>query len=441
LLVAFSAVLLPRPAATPPTPHPSREGNASTKPAIESQTGPAAGSPTECTDCLDGPIRLYREFSGRTRQSPAAENLALVGEKISDPRYDRRFTIFSKRAPSTGPQALRTDEELSSIKGDLQLTGYRLEFLVALVPDPLDSSLAELFDGGIRGIEDALARSGYLLDRLWFPWDKTEDKNSGAESKQHRLSPGVLLFRRNEPPAHPGDLASRHLLTVLIVGETPKQGVHKTAFHQALRLVRALSDEGNAPLRVLGPSFSGSAESLRIALQGDWLARGGRFTFVSGTATAAGIAHLSPFSLPGITFCRTVPSDSKLTTAAVGFLSEGLGWECGKLALLTERDTAFGTKSSISCGPGARGLRKPLVEIPFLSGLAELRTAREENGTGATPKPDRTGIQVPPSSLALSLAEKRYPVDVVREQSPLTPAADDLALANLFSTMAREDIR
>src|SRR5262245_31785494 len=67
---------------------------------------------------------------------------------------------------------------------------YRLESIVALVPDPVDSNLAANFDQEIEALQMAGADAGYLLDRLWLPWT-----GDAAKSYLYRESPGLLLFR------------------------------------------------------------------------------------------------------------------------------------------------------------------------------------------------------------------------------------------------------
>ena len=406
------------------SPQPPKGGTPSAIPARVNPSGSTAAAPKECADCLAEPIRLYREFSGFDRHPASCPDPGVAGRAIGDARRDRRSADLPEHAAGN-PQAGLPEPDLTQIRDGVHCAGYRLEFLVALVPDPLDSSSAELFDGEMRGLGEAMASSGYLPDRFWLPWGKAADQ---GQEHTYRNSPGVLLYRR-------GDASKRWLLSILVVGETPKQGIHKEAFHQALRLATALDDKRNGPMRVLGPSFSGSAESLRIALE-DPLARGRQISFISGTATAAVLAEPGALGPPSsVSFCRTVPSDSKLTSTALDFLRDGIGWRCRRLALLSEGDTAFGKQNGISCG------QRGLVNISFPSGLAEVRTAREESGAVTAQKPDSTGIQVPPSSLPLSLAEKGPSVDVLREQSPLTAPAEDLALANLFATIDHEDIR
>jgi len=222
--------------------------------------------------------------------------------------------------------------------------------LIATLPDPTDSHLDWAFDSDYESIVRAYERAGYVVDRYWLPWtDKLDtvvvsgDEDSGRRVRH--VYPGVVLFRRDDamavrvgtrrdtatapaparragrppvrggpagapaslrqPAVHgaecsPADSAAGspayrpdlHLL--YIVGETPTSGVHKDALDRALRdrdavLSRAGAD--TAELRIVGPSFSGSARSIALVLNA-WRTRDGehrnhprRAMVLTGSAT------------------------------------------------------------------------------------------------------------------------------------------------------------
>ena len=88
------------------------------------------------------------------------------------------------------------------------------------------------------------------------------------------LRPGLILFRDNE---------NSRLLVVFLVGETPTTGVHKSAFESALKQVSELPKyapqatciaglDCQSEIKIIGPSFSGSATSIRLSLE-EWLNR------------------------------------------------------------------------------------------------------------------------------------------------------------------------
>src|ERR1700720_3568050 len=133
----------------------------------DATSGAAAARPPWCE-----PLRLYDEFLGL----PPAEDL------------DRQAAI----------QRVRDATGLVAAKGGAsQAQGYQLQFLIALVPDPLDSQLPAAFDQAIDAIQQGFAysnrtRTGYLQDRSWIPWNDPQ----AIKEESYRTSPGLMLFRR-----------------------------------------------------------------------------------------------------------------------------------------------------------------------------------------------------------------------------------------------------
>jgi hypothetical protein len=136
--------------------------------------------------------------------------------------------------------------------------------------------------------------------------------DSQGETRVER-DPAIILFR---------DDVHKRLLVVFLVGETPTRGVNKTALRDALDEISCLSrwklNDSPPPqyltdgiglashfsaaltfggpcmtqsrgIRIVGPSFSGSAASMRNTLT-EWLGTYGinppKICIVSGTATA-----------------------------------------------------------------------------------------------------------------------------------------------------------
>lgn len=297
---------------------------------------------------------------------------------------------------------------------------YRLDFLVALVPDPVDSHLSNRFDEALDALQRGIAQSGYLFDRASLPW-----AGEAAKKRLYRSIPGGLLFRKVDMTGQ------RHLLAVFLVGESPKGGIQKQAFYTALDFMAGLQQETGpgGPLRILGPSFSGSAESLQIALR-EWLARSGRgglaIDMVTGSATARGLeGFFRKLESAGIelTFTRTVVDDDTLQVKAYELLEKRLGWNLDEVALITEFDTKYGESFQTSS-------LSPMV-VQFPSNLAHIRTAREKLGLDRDPGSSETPGTAR-KSLDLSLADHDEPVDVVPQLSELSTQVNDMALASLL---------
>jgi hypothetical protein len=365
--------------------------------------------------------------------------------------------------------------------------GCRLEFMIALVADPVDSRLAADFDLSLRALQFGLERADFHLERLWLPWAEPE----AAEQKGYRDAAGLLLFRRDAevlvppaiapsqpgaPPAGAGASLPRpggpgrgaSLLAVFVVGETPKLGIHKQAFRYAVDFILRLhagglklhagsawplpSCPGCPPeIPVLGPSYSGSADSLRLVFENEKY-RTVRFHVVSGSATAPDVwAHLTGDSADlasRVWFSRTVMDDDELARTGFSFLKERLGWRLDHAALLIESDTVYGghfLRDHLALPIPHLPLPIPdeVKRIAFPSNLLALRNAWQQTAFGPpaaeAAKAPRSAT-APKTALEVSLVDQGTPIDVVPELSPLTPRLGDMALSNLLRQLARERI-
>lgn len=315
---------------------------------------------------------------------------------------------------------------------------YELSFLIATVPEPIDSFLPANFDQALQGIQQAYASSGYLLDRMWLPWN---DKDL-IDSKAHRRFPGILLFRRTNPLLS-GLATQSKLATVFLVGESPKSGVHKEALRSAVVLASTFSKDPKE-ISILGPSFSGSDQSLHLFLKS--AAKGTvRFRIVTGTASVYGLE--GTLGLPEISdFCRTMIPDGILQEVALRHLREEMGWDRRRVANLVEADTAYGqllfrTRSKWKEMQDRReqeGPREGPLLIKFPSGISDIRIAWEKNR--GVPAEARAVLKEPKLALDLSLAGEEKPTDLVPKLSPLSVQGNDLALSNLLRSISREQV-
>jgi len=155
--------------------------------------------------------------------------------------------------------------------------------VIATMPDPVESFLGRELDHYLTSIRRAFeARSFRLVDHH-LVWDRD------AESPQHLSCPGYLLFRRSrsEETKDPVMEFKSDQVMVLVVGESTIRGVARDALWQALTQV------GYRPIRVIGPTFSGSAQSLAETLSTFRRNRGGIVQcIVSGTATSTDLPNL-----------------------------------------------------------------------------------------------------------------------------------------------------
>jgi hypothetical protein len=171
-------------------------------------------------------------------------------------------------------------------------------FILATVPDPATTHLTVEFDRAIDGIKDAAADEHYLLQRYWLPWavdapqfsDRASQEKEEGDRAEKRRHPGVLLFHNTERDES---------LIVFLVGESPTNGIQRQQFDSAIYLKAAFESlysrrhretRFQAPLYILGTSFSGSLRTLSLALDSLCLVEDNSVCFeaVSGTASDEG---------------------------------------------------------------------------------------------------------------------------------------------------------
>ena len=446
------------------------------------------------------PLRLYGEFFGR--------------ESPEDPKDTDLSHAIAALVPA-------------------EHGGYQLDFMVALVPDPVDSEMPAAFDQALEAIQKGFAKSFFLFDRRWLPWSLAASQ--GSRERLHRETPGLLLFRRDtlvagdrpegiaggegrdgtvaaaaarrgcstgaevQDPETPGAREERCLVGVFLVGETPKRGIHQAAFVEALRLIQGLSPgDGHRRVKVLGPTYSGSIESLRLALM---KARADKLVpatleIVTGSATAIATAStttavtgsaaaearpgsvaaassqgqaaddrleqvLSESAGAQVDFWRTVIPDRFLQSAALCKLQEKMSWDLGSVALITEGDTTYGqslerqtpaihprpkppagTVEREQCAPGSPGPLDEALILHFPSHVAAIRNASVAAAAGKSQSNPQQAIAIAPQAteLDLSLTDQVLGADSLPELSPLTAPSDEQAMADLLAAIGREGI-
>lgn len=383
--------------------------------------------------------------------------------------------------------------------------GYAIEALIALVPHPTRSHLAAMFDQHVQAIQRALEHAGYLLDRQSLPWSAsskataTSGPNSGKRSGLLRSPgastgetcendngdvPGVILFRSE------GAGAPKKLLLLLLVGESPTFGVDKAALVQALDLASALppseagtvrsgtpagsSETDGRVIRILGPTFSGSATSLGRGLV---LWAGERSTawppnsvpslnIISGSLTDAdsgrSLQHLDglpPELQNRVRFSTTVFTDQYVMDLFLHYLQNRdsfVPWtSCpasiekarhdpvflNNVAFLVENTTGYGLGllESSEERPGASSPieKDGYLKIPFPMHIAYLRAEWEK----AAPQSGNSGSADLSPRIALDLPNEQIDSeDVIAPYSKLSSRIDDMVLTSVLSTITRRHI-
>lgn len=350
---------------------------------------------------------------------------------------------------------------------------YSVHYVIATVPDPTDSRLPYLFDRFLASIQRGAEAENFVLDRYDLPWleekqranaEKEGSSSSSLSSAEtaslhrHDKQPGLLLFRNAYAKNGP------RLLVVFVVGETPTTGISKDAFTSALAQIAQLQEilGVDTPSRrlyipILGPSFSGSAESLDFAVQ-SWLSNRQRshdsqvpvdFKIVSGSATAIPTAStaapdgryyfaVAP-ELGTAEFRSTVLPDGPVALHRfVEFVTSREIRPSFTIAFLTEGNTAYGAavKSAAQAETGA----PDAVYLPFPLHISRLRSATEKTRRAREQSSQQVKANTD-SSRYLPVPfddESENARDSIPAVSDLDITSAELVLANLLSTISHE---
>ena len=352
-------------------------------------------------------------------------------------------------------------------------TPAEVRAIIASLPDPVDSGLSYSFETMLQALRQGVEFGAYYRDRSWLPWsDRELEPARQKESEQCRTSlPGLMLFRG-------GDAQASKLFALLLVGESPTTGLRQAAMASALS-VQELFDEGRAPgartVRIIAPSFSAGAQSLRLSLR-NWArqtpARPIAFEVISGTATGSKVMDwlgpsppLSPNST--VSYHSTTVPESIAECAYFQFLKHQLSVSplpgpsgtganadadadapraLADVATLSESGTEFGATSGADKPDGAATASvracslKASSSFHFPFHISALRDAYEDlDYKDAQARKQATIARA--VSLDVSLHETRAPLDVEANPSPKTRSADDIALGNVLGYISTRRIR
>jgi len=347
-----------------------------------------------------------------------------------------------------------------------------VDAMIATIPDPIDTGLSYQFDTMLQALRLGLERTddarktdpSLYRARSWLPWrDVDASGSTRASSANCRwATPGLLVFRSSTPQ-------TPRLRLVLLVGETPTSGVHAAAMSNALRLASALNskfedppdasvDQGASSItKIVGPTFSGGATSLRVALNRWAVENGNRSVpfavhIVTGTASGSALETIlgSTSNWPPplkVRFDATTLPESAIECAYL-FRLKQMGADVGRrsaeeqtatlneVAMLYESGTEFG--ATVEGQPDRwQCPLKPGVQVSFPVHIASLRDAYEDLDKRSA---ERESI-ARATSLDVSLRESRRAPDPHARPSPKTTFAQDIALANVLTQLSIDRVR
>ena len=373
------------------------------------------------------------------------------------------------RVPNTDPLLKPIEEFHAASDGqwgpeDLgrDVHGYQTEFLIATVPDPLDSPFGFAFDQTVDAIQRGVQqKDGYLLDRAWLPWEVDKKKPTPAPGAAPAPDlrdnmPGVLLFRHGKDAAK--GVKTSGLCVVFLVGETPLGGIHKRAFWKALKLIADSGRQPDEPIRVVGPYFTGSQTSLQFLLE-DWLraadqaswwgrTRPTRFKVIAGNAAGMRMKEFfrDTWGPEKIDITSTIASGRIQLNAILHFLTSRDGARAtdpitsgvvknlpGRIAILTESNTGFGKQFA------AYGEQNDVVVLRFPLHVSRLKS---EYAQVFRKQDEQAGLH-PAAAVSIAGFEDAGAMSegVPAQGGAATTAANNAVLANILSTISRERFR
>jgi hypothetical protein len=253
--------------------------------------------------------------------------------------------------------------------------GYavNLRTLIAIVPDPIHANMALQFDRMIDALMGAAGEYQYVSSYYWLPWKNqtvpTEHSGELAVEQEHNASksehePGLIIFRcvpplassDKQPPCEGDKKPSSHMLYLFLVGETPTTGIDGLQIQRAFQYqdqllgsngsgFRSFSDDQKT-MAIIGPTFSGSAISLHLAIKSRLEKQDGvTSVFVNG-ATSTPLAA-NELDNPDIIYFHSFSYDSTYSSGRLMdlFNQSSSTVNRTRVAVLVEDGTTFGSAS------------------------------------------------------------------------------------------------
>jgi hypothetical protein len=352
-----------------------------------------------------------------------------------------------------------------------------IQFVVAILPDPVHTRLGLFFDRSIEALQQAAQKQHYAFDRAILPWDRNPRfepadpkarQEAAADQEARESYPGLLIFRDGYDPADelkPSDQAAllpkasdcflhHHPLFVFVVGETPTGGVRKKQFRNTLQILRELrgpqtSAHGSVPqaasrpLRILGPSFSGSLDSLAVLLHQDAANYAASDPLApvfiySGTVTGrSAINHFRTEIAPLQGYFASFVENDDYTLAQFILFAGSQGFTPGEIAVLSEDQTEYGSPHQAipteAADSGVIRLHFPR-EISYFRSAYQKEIAAQQQSSSAQ-GPAR-------STLPLDLNESENDDDSVLPYSVvLTTLSQESAMLGVVSELQKHGIK
>ena len=317
--------------------------------------------------------------------------------------------------------------------------GSKIQYLIATIPDPLHTRLALFTDSSIEAIEQAAFDSHWEFAAQWLPW--YDDADSGekdpdgrrkqrAEIREQESQPGLMIFRHSPVDKH----FDHNVLFIFLVGETPTAGVNGIEYRMARAYMRAFGDP--ADVRIVGPTFSGSFNSLAELIKKDRQQsepadknRSGPNYWVH-TGTAANANAAAAFSQEAQAHFSGTNENSEDHRLHFNQVLQALRISPDQAATLIEDDTGFSKGFLVS-----RGKAEPRV-LRFPRDISHLRNVYRD-ATATPAQQNNSGLPVDFSLKDTESGEDTVPVF----SSTQTPISQNAVIGELVNEIRSDRIR
>lgn len=360
-----------------------------------------------------------------------------------------------------GPAAVLCQHFTNSKSCDLNALP-KIRAFIATVPDPQRTDLRLSFDRSLDSLLWAAADSKYSFEARWLPWSATAGEAGQSAAKQisaggpddaQSLNPS-LSPAEAAPKPQPGILlfhgsSWNDVLAIFLVGESVTGGLERRTFQGAVQYIAQVADNSESKqtpaaakqsLWIVGPTFSGSFESLTQALQttsGGW-----QVHIVSGTATNS--AALNKFTEDprnkAVDFGATVENDAFAVHAFLDYLHER--WKVNEeIAVLAEDQTTYGRLADDL--PHAETQKHgSWLFMRFPYGISRLRNTYEQENAAATVTNEKAqpAASAPPQTLNFNLASPDEKDLIPAFSAVQSPLSEEAVLLSISSSLQREQV-
>jgi hypothetical protein len=375
----------------------------------------------------------------------------------------------SSSKPKSGQKARQTESFDQKAEEEAALKP-RITIIVATVPDPVHTNMAPQFDRIIDALIDAAGDNGYLGSYYWLPWKKEQKSKeaseaaSGASRSDLEHEPGLIIFKpipqkalgSSEKKITSEDISNsfQSALYVFLVGETPTSGVNAYQMERAFKYQAELKNlasefassvDDPEEIDMIGPIFSGSAVSLRRAIDKNVKKQPAMVSGITATPIAADLlskdmvepgdhanaCQNSQISYPphdGILY-RSFADNFVYEDRCIVKLIEDSGVSSIKVAKLVEDGTTLGWVERQNDPQDSTG---PPVVIRFPREISLLRNAHNEQ-----PAPASEQDSAPSPYLRFSLKGSNASDSVPHLDRQMTPVSQEAQLMAIQRQLER----